>query len=54
MGATAIGTGLNAVPGYADLVTKLLCQYTGDEFKKADDMIAATPDTSDYVAILAH
>ena len=49
MGATAIGTGLNAVPGYADLVTKFLSQYTGDEFKKADDMIAATPDSSDYV-----
>ena len=45
LGATAIGTGLNAAPGYADLVTKHLSEITGDEFKKADDMIAATPDT---------
>lgn len=50
LGATAIGTGLNAAPGYADLVTKHLSEITGDEFKKADDMIAATPDTGDYVS----
>lgn len=50
MGATAIGTGLNAVPGYADLVTEYLTKFTGDKFVKAKDMIAATPDTGDYVS----
>jgi aspartate ammonia-lyase len=50
MGATAIGTGLNAAPGYDDLVTKYLCELTGEEFKKAPDMIEATPDTGDYVS----
>ena len=50
MGATAIGTGLNAAPGYADLVTQYLCDYTGEAFKKAPDMIEATPDTGDYVS----
>ena len=29
MGATAIGTGLNAVPGYAELCTKKLAELTG-------------------------
>ena len=27
-----------------------MSEITGDEFKKADDMIAATPDTGDYVS----
>lgn len=50
MGATAIGTGLNAVPGYADLVTRHLREFTGDEFVKAKDMIEATPDAGDYAS----
>ena len=32
MGATAIGTGLNAVPGYAELCTKKLAELTGENF----------------------
>ena len=50
MGATAIGTGINAAPGYDKLVTKYLAEYTNEDFKEADDMIAATPDTADYVS----
>lgn len=50
MGATAIGTGLNAAPGYTDLVTQYLCDYTDEAFRKAPDMIEATPDTGDYVS----
>ena len=45
MGGTAIGTGLNAVPGFAKLCTKLLSELTGDKFKVAPDLIEATPDT---------
>lgn len=50
MGGTAIGTGLNAAPGYADLVTKHMCELTGETFIKASDMIEATPDTGAYVS----
>ena len=50
MGGTAIGTGLNAVPGFAKLCTKLLSELTGDKFKVAPDLIEATPDTGAYVS----
>jgi aspartate ammonia-lyase len=50
MGATAIGTGLNAVAGYAELCTQKLCELTGEPFTKARDLVAATPDTGDYVS----
>nr|WP_317632139.1 aspartate ammonia-lyase [uncultured Flavobacterium sp.] len=49
MGATAIGTGLNAVPGYATLCAKNLAQITGHPFVKAANLIEATPDTGAYV-----
>lgn len=49
MGATAIGTGLNAVPGYATLCAKNLAQITGHPFVKAANLIEATPDTGSYV-----
>ncbi len=50
MGATAIGTGLTAVPGYAELCTKKLAELTGENFVLGRDLVAATPDTSAYVA----
>lgn len=50
MGATAIGTGLNAVPGYAELCTKKLAELTGENFTLGKDLVEATPDTSDYVS----
>ena len=50
MGATAIGTGLNAVPGYDELCTRRLSELTGEKFEKAFDMIAATPDTGAFVS----
>ena len=53
MGGTAIGTGLNAVPGFAELCTKLLSEFTGDEFIKAPDLVEATPDTGAYVSYSA-
>lgn len=49
MGATAIGTGLNAVPGYATLCAKNLAEITGKPFVKAANLIEATPDTGSYV-----
>lgn len=50
MGATAIGTGLNAVPGYAELCTKKLAELTGEDFTLGKDLVEATPDTGDYVS----
>jgi aspartate ammonia-lyase len=53
MGGTAIGTGLNAVPGFAELCTKRLSEFTGDSFEKAPDLVEATPDTGAYVSYSA-
>ena len=53
MGGTAIGTGLNAVPGFAELCTKLMSEFSGDSFAKAPDLVEATPDTGAYVSYSA-
>ena len=53
MGGTAIGTGLNAVPGFAELCTKRLSEFSGDAFVKASDLVEATPDTGAYVSYSA-
>ena len=53
MGGTAIGTGLNAVPGFAELCTKRLTEFSGDTFEKAPDLVEATPDTGAYVSYSA-
>ena len=49
MGATAIGTGLNAAPGYAQLCAENLSKITGHKFVTARNLIEATPDTGAYV-----
>ena len=49
MGATAIGTGLNAAPGYAKLCASTLAHITGLPFVSAPNLIEATPDTGSYV-----
>lgn len=46
MGATAIGTGICAEPGYAEKCVKALCDITGLEFKLSGDLVGATSDTS--------
>ncbi|MCR4844845.1 MAG: aspartate ammonia-lyase [Bacteroidales bacterium] len=53
MGGTAIGTGLNAVPGFAELCTKRMSEFTGDHFEKAPDLVEATPDAGAYVSYSA-
>ncbi len=53
MGGTAIGTGLNAVPGFAELCTRRMSEFTGDSFEKAPDLVEATPDTGAYVSYSA-
>ena len=50
MGATAIGTGLNAPEGYAEKCTKHLAKITGFPITaRAEDLIEATQDTQSYV-----
>lgn len=51
MGATAIGTGINCHPDYKVLVEKKLKEITGVDFKPAEDLIAATQDTADFVMV---
>ena len=50
MGGTAIGTGLNAVPGFAKLCAANLSKLTGVNFETATDLVEATPDTGAYVS----
>jgi len=49
MGGTAIGTGLNAPPGYAQKCADHLAKVTGFSIHLADDLIEATQDTQAFV-----
>jgi aspartate ammonia-lyase len=49
MGATAIGTGLNAPVGYAEACTKHLAKITGLPIYLAENLIEATQDTQAFV-----
>lgn len=49
MGATAIGTGLNAPAGYANLCAKNLAAISGFPIVSAPNLLEATPDTGSYV-----
>ena len=53
MGGTAIGTGLNARAGYAELCIKKMRELTGEPFVLASDLVEATPDTGAYVSYSA-
>jgi aspartate ammonia-lyase len=50
MGATAIGTGLNAPKGYAQKTADHLAKITGKPIVPARDMLAATWDQQGFVA----
>lgn len=52
MGATAIGTRVNAPDAYADLCVKYLAQESGIPVVLAPDLIEATGDTGAYVQIM--
>ena len=49
MGATAIGTGLNAPKGYAEKTASHLAKLTGKPIVPAKDMVAATWDQQGFV-----
>ncbi len=51
MGATAVGTGINSVVGYADLVVERLADITGLPLRRAENLIEATSDAGAYVML---
>ncbi|MGO1542948.1 MAG: aspartate ammonia-lyase [Gulosibacter sp.] len=52
LGATAIGTGINAHPGYRESVIKHLRDISGyDHLKTATDLIEATSDTGVFMSL---
>src|SRR5262245_20822237 len=53
MGATAIGTGLNAPKGYAERCAAHLAELTGKPIVPASDMLAATWDQQGFVVYSA-
>ena len=50
MGATAIGTGITAEPGYAELCTQYIKDISGWDIVLAENLVEATHDTSAMVA----
>ena len=51
LGATAIGTGINAHPEYAQLVTRLLSEISAVEFVVSPNLIEATQDAGAFVQL---
>jgi aspartate ammonia-lyase len=51
LGATAIGTGINAHPEYAQRVTRLLSEISGVEFIVSPNLIEATQDAGAFVQL---
>ncbi|MGE0078589.1 MAG: aspartate ammonia-lyase [Bacteroidales bacterium] len=49
MGATAIGTGINSEPDYAEKVLANLRRITGIDFVLAQNLVEATQDTGSFV-----
>ncbi len=49
MGATAIGTGINSVEGYAESCVRHMGEITGFPLVLASNLVEATPDTGSYV-----
>ncbi len=53
MGATAVGTGLNADPHYITNVVQLLANISGYPLTNADDLVDATQNTDVYAEVSA-
>lgn len=51
LGATAIGTGINAPAGYAEIVVPLLAQASGVPVVQAANLVEATQDTGSFVQL---
>ncbi|MFN3491282.1 MAG: aspartate ammonia-lyase [Anaerolineales bacterium] len=51
LGATAIGTGINAHPDYANFARKYLSEVTGIEYITAGNLVEATQDVGAFVQL---
>jgi aspartate ammonia-lyase len=51
LGATAIGTGINAHPAYAERATRILSELAGVEFVVSPNLIEATQDAGAFVQL---
>jgi aspartate ammonia-lyase len=51
MGATAIGTGINSPPGYAEVVTRKLTDVSGFPLRLSADLVEATQDSGAFVQL---
>jgi len=51
LGATAIGTGINADPSYAGLAVEALSEISGQPLLLAPDLIEATSDTGAFILL---
>jgi len=51
LGATAIGTGINAPAGYTDLVVRYLVEASGVPVTKSPNLVEATQDTGAFVQL---
>jgi len=48
MGATAIGTGINSPPGYAELCTKRIAEVSGIPVTLAGNLVESTQDSGEF------
>ncbi len=53
MGATAVGTGLNADPDYIVAVARYLAEFSGFPMRTAEDLVDATQNTDCYTEVSA-
>jgi len=53
MGATAVGTGLNADPAYIAAVAKYLAEFSGWPIRTAEHLVDATQNTDGYTEVSA-
>lgn len=51
LGGTAIGTGVNAPPGFAEAACRHLSEQTGIGFTTASNLVEATSDTGAFVSV---
>ena len=51
LGATAVGTGINAPPGYAELACRRLAEITGIGLITAQNLVEATQDAGAFVQL---
>ncbi|WP_106498385.1 aspartate ammonia-lyase [Lentibacillus sp. Marseille-P4043] len=51
MGATAVGTGLNADPDYIEKVVDYLAQFSGQPIKGAENLVDGTQNTDCYMEV---